>query len=769
MRKAPLLLSSFLVLGLASCNLQIASSSSDNSSSLNSSSSASAPASSEIVSSGEEESSASSPISFLNPSFEQGIEGWHDEGIGAFDSSCIVNSSSINDVPSLKEGDYFFSGGETLGSFTGTLESDYFTLTGLGLLSFRMGAGKSQDKIYIEFYKEGSDEPLSFYVNGGKEAISKVGNMDFNGSTITDQMIIKYVDLSDYLDENIKIKVTDNDTSSVSSDYSYVNLDAFSIIQNGAERAEVIAERESELTAYKDDFEESDSTTSLRNGGFETGDLSGWKVLSGDAFDDASIDSARRTYWSEGREYHAKGDYFLNGELNGESKIGSIRSEKFTQNEGYISFYMGAAKYGTTYVCIYDVSKDVAIKNISNEHFNDGSFDCNLYLNVVDVSEYKGDVMYIMIIDSRDAGDFGFITADEFVINESEEDIETLIAKEKADAALYKQKDSANYLDLYNNKESFPIAGEAPLIEENEGYAYNGTLTPKASFDPLAFIKANVSSSDDYTANNALTYSLGKATKDGEEITDEPYSLSEGVYEFSFSVSDAYNQASESKIKLTVAPSTNDKDVVNGGFESGSAEGWTLIEGEPDLKAAISSDSTYWDEQIPFNKSGSYFWNGWNALSDENETKGYSLKSSTFLLSGSGYISLALGGNSAYAALYKDDGTEVGLYHNDAFSSATGFPYVGKGSRCATLTHYLIDASQYLGEDLYIVLMDKEGYKDEWGVAFFDDVVTYYEEAPSTETMVDTFVDAKTSGDKYDATYDGKETSIAWLEATNIL
>ena len=714
-------------------------------------------------------SKESEPIEFANSSFEDGLANWHEEGLGAFSDSCVVNETDVNGVPSLKEGSYFFSGSATMGSFTGTLESDYFTLDGLGLLSFRMGAGKNQSKVYLEFFKEGDDTPLSFYVNGGKESVSKVGNIDFNGSTITDQMILKYVDLSEYLDENIKIKVTDNDTSSLASDYSYINLDAFSIIQNGSERAKAIAQRESELATYKDDFEEDPTSTSLRNGGFETGDLTGWKVVEGNAFDETSIDVSAAKFW-ESREYHAKGNYFLNGLLNGEAKVGKLRSEKFTQNEDYVSFYLGGAKQGTTDVSIYDVTKNKTIKNVSNAYFSDPDFAHNLVLNVIDVSEYKGDVMYFLISDAASDGGFAFLTADEFAINQSAEDIKALLEKEKGEVASY--DDASNYLDLYNNKESFPLAGEAPSIVASEGYAYKGKISPMSGWNALTYIKSNVSYSDDFTANNDLVWAITSAKKDDEAIDiSETYDLKKGFYEFEFSLSDAYSQTTTAKIKLEVSESTCSENVTNGGFENGNADGWTLESGEASLSAGISDASTYWDEQIPFNKKGTYFWNGWNA--GVEESKGYCLRSSTFHLSGSGYISLAMGGNAAMAALYKQDGTQVGLYKNTAYrNDGDAFPYLGKGARYATMTHYLIDASSYLGEDLYIVLIDEEGHANDWGIAFFDDVVTHYEVTPNLSDLKDTVKDATVSNQSsanYDADYDGKDITIPWQLATNSL
>ena len=57
---------------------------------------------------------------------------------------------------------------------------------------------------------------------------------------------------------------------------------------------------------------------------------------------------------------------------------------------------------------------------------------------------------------------------------------------------------------------------------------------------------------------------------------------------------------------------------------------------------------------------------------------------------------------------------------------------------------YVIDLSAYLGQELYIVLED-EVIEGGWAQAFFDEVVTFYEEAPDYENSVDTVKDGNTT------------------------
>ena len=153
----------------------------------------------------------------------------------------------------------------------GTLTSDPFKLTGTGKIAFKMGAAKNLDKIYIEFFEKDNET-----------ALLKVTNTDYNEPFITDQMIRKIVDLSAHLNKIIYIKVTDSDNT---DDFGYVNLDDFVVCLTEAEVATFQAEREAQIEAYGEpEFEEDPTSTTIINGGFESGDLTGWKQLSGTAF-----------------------------------------------------------------------------------------------------------------------------------------------------------------------------------------------------------------------------------------------------------------------------------------------------------------------------------------------------------------------------------------------------------------------------------------------------------------------------------------------------
>ena len=75
------------------------------------------------------------------------------------------------------------------------------------------------------------------------------------------------------------------------------------------------------------------------------------------------------------------------------------------------------------------------------------------------------------------------------------------------------------------------------------------------------------------------------------------------------------------------------------------------------------------------------------------------------------------------------------------------------------------DLSQYMGQKLYIEICDRpfnDGEKG-WGVAFFDEIITYYETAPDVANMFDTVeLNAATSADGV-----AKPFNIPWVTAVN--
>lgn len=145
--------------------------------------------------------------------------------------------------------------------------------------------------------------------------------------------------------------------------------------------------------------------------------------------------------------------------------------------------------------------------------------------------------------------------------------------------------------------------------------------------------------------------------------------------------------------------------------------------------AGISSATTFWDEEVPFNKEGVKFYNGWDGAPAEEAR--YRFLSAPMKVSGSGIMSVKMGGHSAELQILDPDTLAIkATFLNPAFNDVPGLDkIVSSGTRLATMTRIVIDVSAYLNETVIIALADAR-VGGGWGVVFFDELVTYYETTP---------------------------------------
>ena len=693
----------------------------------------------------------------VNGDFEEVADGkwvgWTRQD-AAFNFRGVVSDEKINGTPMEKSGDYYFSGARGGNPpMRGTLTSDVFKLGGNGFITFKMGAGKNTEKVYVEFFEEGSDTPIAHIVNE-----------DCDGMYITEHLITKIVDLSAYIGKNIYIVATDNDDG---NDFSYLNLDAFKVCQSDADVAAAEAEYAAQIEKYGEKpFEEDETSNYIVNGGFEdcdleAGVLTGWKLLDGTALTIANVVPTSQRYWDD-RAVYGEGEYYLDGSNNGatlESLTGAIRSTKFTLGgDGYISFMLGAGGGGEDcYVALCDGNTDEELIVVYNDYFSDPALALTLLRRYMDASQYIGQVVYLKIVDNREGG-FGFLTADDFRVSLTVDEVAALeveqlekIQNETYNSASY--DDLASLLNYYNNY-PYPVPLNSLAITS---YAQN-QVVDCGTVDLTKFVSDAAAA----FAGETVGVEITKVTFDGAETISgfSSFNMSQpGYYQVTYG---ATYEGKTAEATFTVVAMADRNSVANGGFEAGNLAGWTVltdgwsvVDGQA---AGVISATSWWGEEIPYNQAGDYHLDGRN--NGFGEPDGWKVQSTNFTLAGSGFISVRMGGAAAAVRVYKADGTEIGYYKQTRFSD-NNFPHLSQGGSWADMGTYVMDLSAHLGEELYIVLED-EVIDGGWAHAFFDEVVTYYKTAPDYANMADTVLDGHTAEET------PVEVQIPWQLATNL-
>ena len=141
------------------------------------------------------------------------------------------------------------------------------------------------------------------------------------------------------------------------------------------------------------------------NPSFETGNIDGWTVLSGDAFGNASVSSVA-SYW--GGPFNQVGNDFLWGfAQSGDPAVGQIRSSTF-QASSVMSFLVGG---GWDPVNLY-----VALVRESDGSLlfsQTGTNDEALIRIILDTSAYAGENVHILVYDNSTATSWGHINLDD--------------------------------------------------------------------------------------------------------------------------------------------------------------------------------------------------------------------------------------------------------------------------------------------------------------------------------------------------------------------
>lgn len=267
-----------------------------------------------------------------NGNFNNGLDGWIRNGeIGVINSK---NTTYWNEkYPYNNEGSFFSAyktdgidgANDVLENKTGTLKSGLFTIGGSGWITYRIGGVKNPDQVYMEVIEATTGEKLGHFYNENMDKCT---------------MISYKADLSDFIGKLVYINFVDNATT----DYGLIFCDEF--VTYYASETDVPAYNLATNCVYN-----------VMNGGFETGNLSGWTLVKGEV---PGRVTEYDTYWNDDNRVIGKeGNYSFTGVKindsldNLEGRIGILRSNTFIlKANSSISFKLGGCRPDNYDVCL---------------------------------------------------------------------------------------------------------------------------------------------------------------------------------------------------------------------------------------------------------------------------------------------------------------------------------------------------------------------------------------------------------------------------------
>lgn len=354
-----------------------------------------------------------------NPDFEIGsLGGWTIVEGDAFSHEGVNNESTWwnENITYNRDGNYHY--GHYNPSGTGVMRSSVFKLGGQGFVSFKLGGCADQGLTYFRFMAVNGGEPIE---------IVRVSNVQYKNEQFPFvpmkmhllNMIQYYIDLSDYIGESLYIEIVDHNASS--DDLGAMTFDSF--------------ETYYEATPYWEDKEyyridiassyerEEESEYQVKNGTFETGDLSGW-TLANDTVMPIGVISSKSYWWDNATlSFNKRGTYFFSGEEN-EAGTGTLTSSNFkVGGSGFMTFRMSGGRDPlSVYISILDAETNDELLRFANFMFNDlgtalighGSYLMNMVSYKADLSSLLGKEVKIQIVDKA-INNWGLVCVDSFI------------------------------------------------------------------------------------------------------------------------------------------------------------------------------------------------------------------------------------------------------------------------------------------------------------------------------------------------------------------
>ena len=334
-----------------------------------------------------------------NGGFENGLEGWTQVGnIGGISSDTHY---WVNDpeVPSGfefgLEGNNMFSayapGAEE--KAVGTLTSSTFKVGGSGFVTFKIGAMRDGNYVYVDVVDAETKQILARYYNGlWAERTDNVKS----GCT----MIAYKADLSAFAGREVFFRISDN----ADSGYGLFFADSFiTYYENEPEGFNV---------ATPVDYEVSGTIYDVFNGGFEMGGVQGWWSIG-----EIGLVTDAFGYWGDNIAYGKDGNYLFTGvesfgaDTMREGNKGTLTSSVFEiGGTGHISFMLGGGGNALCYVQVIDVATGDVLARFHQQ----AQQDAVLIQYVADLSAHVGKTARIQVVDLAENG-WGCVSFDNVV------------------------------------------------------------------------------------------------------------------------------------------------------------------------------------------------------------------------------------------------------------------------------------------------------------------------------------------------------------------
>jgi hypothetical protein len=698
----------------------------------------------------------------LNPGFELGnLAGWTPTG-EAFKDAYVLDLADYWAGSYNKDGEYLFTSNDHE-SETGTLTSSTFELGGIGFITFKLGAAKNSRQLYV-----------SVIDTADNSEVARFGNLKFDDATYTANLVQYKADLSAHIGKDLKIQIVDNATS----DWAWIAMDSFFTYYETESALPVDAFIGEDIKPVDEDCNDyvPENKYSIVNGGFDLNQLCGW-TSEGTAFTNDMLTSAPIS-WG-GQTSAPEGKYMLSN-WNTESGVGTLTSGTFELGGlGILTFRLGGAKNADKVFVSVFKAEGTEVARFGNKAVDLNNIPL-LITYKADLSAYIGEQLYIVVSDQA-TSDWGWIVIDSFETHyEDEANIPTaveaidLLNYVPADATVenfsFETGDFTGWIatgDAFTHitDQAQEWAGETYLFDgtyyfntykqgdlggTHVGEAGMGTLTSSIfklqGIGKMTFILGG--------AKHADTQYVSVYLEDGTEVAryanhlfaDNPKTylfvadltayLNESLYiqvvdnqasDWGIMLFDAFNtyydKVSDLPLDAVEAENLLESNIPdlalieNFSFETGDFTGWTAT---GDAFTALTDQVQEWWGSY-FNPQGLYYFNSWKqgdlGGTHVGEPGTGTLKSSTFTLQGSGYMTFMIGGAKdntlIYVSVHLADGTEVSRFGNHLFADSP------------ELHTYKADLTAYLNQELYIVITDNA--TTDWGIILMDAFNTYYE------------------------------------------